>query len=66
MMAYYLTTVTLLVQADSESDAADSISGLLTEKGVYDGNSLLDWRYESELALTDVPEEKQGREEFFS
>ena len=45
-MIAFLATVHILVAATSDSEAADTISGLLTEGGIYEpGSGIIDWSY---------------------
>ena len=45
-MQKYFATVHLLINADSDGEAADAVSALLSENGIYsDDPALMDWEY---------------------
>lgn len=45
-MGYFLATVHLLISADSQDEACDVVSGLLSENGTHKpGSGLLQWGY---------------------
>jgi hypothetical protein len=45
-MPKYIAQVLILLDVDSEAEASDAVSGLLTENGIYTDNSgVMDWSY---------------------
>jgi hypothetical protein len=52
MAKAWIATVHILIQADSEVEAADALSGLLTEGGIYD-DAIMDWSYTSSNGALD-------------
>ncbi len=45
-MAHFVATVHILIDADDPHEAADTISALLTENGIYDDSAhVVDWSY---------------------
>lgn len=66
-MKFYRATIDVMIAAENENEAADLMSALLTENGIYGGDDMLrDWQYTSHLSEIDVPADKQGNEEFFA
>ena len=61
-MANYYATIELIVEADSDGEAADSISGLLSEHGMKINNpygNVIDWQYKTNPETVNVPEDYQ-------
>lgn len=45
-MPKYIAQVLILLDVDSEGEACDAVSGLLTEGGIYEEDSgVMDWSY---------------------
>lgn len=65
-MKFYRASIEILIRAGGEGEACDGMSGLLTETGIYDSGLIADWAYSHGPAEVDVPDDEQGREEYFA
>lgn len=65
-MKMYVATVHLLINADNHAKACDTVSALLTETGLYEGDNpaLLDWAYVRRRGIYISPREVQVPEPY--